>query len=98
MTRIFNRASQKVKRQWLRDQMPPAERILWSKLKERQMLGCKFRRQYGVGAFAVDFYAPSIRLAIELDGDTHFGNDAQENDAKRQEFIEGFGIFFLRFT
>jgi len=77
--------------------MPPTEVLLWSKLKGKQMLGCKFKRQYGVGPYIVDFYCPELRLAIELDGDSHFLDGAEARDLVRQRFIESFDIKFLRF-
>ncbi len=52
--------------------MPEAEVILWSKLQSRQVDGLKFRRQYSVGRFVVDFYCSELKLAIEVDGDSHF--------------------------
>jgi very-short-patch-repair endonuclease len=60
-------------------------------------LGCKFRRQYGVGAFVGDFYSPEIKLGIELDGDTHFHEGRREYVQRRQAFIESFGIRIIRF-
>ena len=78
MNEYFNKESGKDKRRQLRNTMPAAEVILWSKLKGRQLLGCKFRRQHGIGTFVVDFYSPEIRLAIELDGDSHFRDGARE--------------------
>ena len=72
MNEYFNQDSEKEKRQRLRNTMPDAEVILWSRLKGRQILGCKFRRQHSVGPFVMDFYSPEIRLAIELDGDSHY--------------------------
>ena len=63
------------------------------------MNGLKFRRQYGIGHFIVDFYCPELRLAIELDGDSHFNNkEVLEYDKRRQEYIERVNIKFLRFT
>jgi very-short-patch-repair endonuclease len=98
MTRIFNKSSEREKRQRLRHEMPPAELILWSQVRGKQVHDCRFRRQYSVGPFVIDFYAPSIRLAIELDGATHSSAEAQEYDAARQEQIESLGITFLRFS
>jgi very-short-patch-repair endonuclease len=43
-------------------------------------------------------YCPEVKLAIELDGDSHFTSAAKEHDARRRQFIESFGIRFLRFT
>jgi very-short-patch-repair endonuclease len=77
--------------------MPDAEVILWSRLKGRQLLGCKFRRQYSVGSFVIDFYSAEVRLGIELDGDSHFQMGAAEYDQKRQQFIEFFGIRIVRY-
>jgi very-short-patch-repair endonuclease len=46
----------------------------------------------------LDFYCPKLKLAIEIDGDSHFILGAEELDKARQEHIEAFGIQFLRFT
>ena len=97
MPRVYNRTSEKVKRQLLRRETPGAEEILWSKLRRRQMLGYKFRRQYSVENFVVDFYCPAARLAIEIDGDSHFQKGSSARDESRQAAIESFGIHFLRF-
>jgi very-short-patch-repair endonuclease len=97
MTEFFNRSDETPKRRALRNDMPRAEVILWSRLKGRQLLGCKFRRQYGVGAFVIDFYSPGVQLGIELDGDSHFQEGRPEYDRRRQAFIESFGIKILRF-
>jgi very-short-patch-repair endonuclease len=96
---IFNLKSQKTRRQSLRNEMPNSEIIIWSRLKNRQIRDCKFRRQYGVGNYVVDFYCPRFKLAIEIDGDSHFDSDGSEKyDVCRQKFIEDQGIIFLRFT
>jgi len=76
--------------------MPNAEVILWSRLKGRQLLGCKFRRQYSVGSFVIDFFSVETKLGIELDGDSHFQSGASEYDLGRQQFIESFGIRIVR--
>jgi len=98
MTKVFNRGSEKKKRRLLRNNMPKAELLLWSKLKGRALGGFKFRRQYGVSKFVLDFYCPELKLAIEVDGDSHFMEGAEENDMERQRIIESYGIAFLRFT
>ena len=97
MTHIYNRPSEKHLRQQLRSNMPTAEVMLWSKLRGRQLLGQKFRRQYSVGPYVVDFYCPALRLAIELDGDSHFAEGAAGKDEERRRFIESFGIGIVRF-
>ncbi|MGQ0637326.1 MAG: endonuclease domain-containing protein [Planctomycetaceae bacterium] len=96
MTLSFNRSEQEGVRKKLRSNMPPAEVILWSKLKARQLLGCKFRRQFGIGPFVLDFYSPELKLGVELDGDSHYFPGAKVRDAKRDMTIAGFGIRILR--
>jgi very-short-patch-repair endonuclease len=98
MTKVFNRTTEKARRRTLRKNLPNAEVILWSRLKSKQVLGVKFRRQYSVGTYIIDFYSPEIKLAIEVDGDSHFEKNAIEYDKERQSFIENYGIQFLRFT
>ncbi len=98
MTKVFNKTSEKLKRRNLRQEMPKAEMMLWLKLRGRGLNGFKFRRQYSIGKFIVDFYCPQLKLAIEVDGDSHFTENAVKNDIERQKIIEAFGITFLRFT
>ena len=98
MTTHYNRPENKRLRRELRNNMPPAEIRLWSSLRGRQFMGWKFRRQASVGPYCLDFYCPEIRLAIELDGDSHFSDEAKRDDHNRQTWIESFGIRFLRFT
>jgi len=98
MTRLFNKTSEKEKRRTLRRNMPPAETILWSQLRGKRLEGCKFRRQYSIGPYIVDFYSPHLRLAIEIDGESHFVDGALQRDQVRQAFIESAGVTVLRFT
>jgi len=98
MTKLYNKSSEKVKRRQLRQDITKAEKIIWAKIKNRQIENCKFRRQYSVDKFVIDFYSPILKLAIEIDGDSHFEDDAVEYDIERQVFIESAGIKFIRFT
>ncbi len=98
MSQVFNRHSELETRRALRNSMPPAEVILWERLQRRQVAGAKFRRQHSVEKFVLDFYCPEVRLAIELDGSSHDGEEAAQRDESRQEFIESYGIVFLRFS
>ena len=98
MTQIFNKKSQTIKRKLLRNNIPPSELLLWPRLKNRQLNGFRFRRQYGVDKYAIDFYCPELRLAIEIDGDYHLSSDMKEYDPERQKAIESLGVFFLRFS
>ena len=77
--------------------MTPAELGLWKQLKSKNLCGLIFRRQFGIGPYIVDFYCPELRLAIELDGNSHFGKEAEAYDRVRQTYIEAFGVHFLRF-
>jgi len=80
----------------LRQQLTVAETILWQALRGRQLGGLKFRCQHPVGRFIVDFYCPSSKLVIEVDGDIH--NQQQEYDQVRTEQLQAFGYTVLRFT
>ena len=73
-----------------------AEVLLWRHLKGRQRCGVDFHRQKPIGEFIVDFFAPRLMLAVEIDGDTHRFKGAE--DAERQRKLEAVGIRFLRFS
>lgn len=98
MTEIFNRKVMKERRQMLRRNMSEAERILWSKLRRKQVDGFRFRRQYSAGAYVFDFYCPEIRFDVEVDGEGHDRHDAMEYDRERDEQLKNLGITILRFT
>ena len=98
MGTTFNRKRQTPHRQYLRTHGTRAELVLWLNLKGSQMLGYKFRRQYGIDRYIVDFYCPELSLAIELDGASHASSEAQTLDRRRQAEIEQHGIQFLRFS
>ena len=67
----FNWPSAKTRRRSLRKSSTDAERKLWSKLRNKQLAGLKFFRQYSVGPYILDFYCPTLRLDIEADGGQH---------------------------
>ncbi|AFZ56180.1 endonuclease domain-containing protein [Anabaena cylindrica FACHB-243] len=98
MTKLYNKTSEKQKRQTLRKNIPPAEKIVWAKLRSQQVEGCKFRRQYSIDRFVVDFYSCELKLAIEIDGDSHYQEGIPEYDWERQVFLESKGTKILRFT
>lgn len=79
----------------LRKKATPAERILWERLRGRQLGGFKFRRQAPMGRFIADFYCAEQKLIVELDGGIH---DFQlEADQLRTEEMESFGYRVIRF-
>ena len=96
-TPIHNNPDMKLLRTSLRNDATPAERKLWMALKQSQLGDYKFRRQHSVGRYIVDFYCPSERLAIELDGDSHFTDEAREYDRERTAFLNTLNIRVLRF-
>ena len=96
MAYIFNKKEYKQRRATLRNRITKAEFLLWSQLKNKQLKGYKFRRQHGINNYIVDFYCPTLRLVIEVDGDTHYYAGAQSYDEKRQTEIESLGIKFIR--
>ncbi|AFY54132.1 hypothetical protein Riv7116_1572 [Rivularia sp. PCC 7116] len=98
MTQLYNKKSEKEKRRKLRQDIVKAEKIIWDKIRNRQIEDCKFRRQYSVDKFVIDFYNPILKLAIEIDGESHFQEGAAEYDRERQSYIESLGIKFIRFT
>ncbi len=62
------------------------------------MLGYKFKRQYSVDQYVIDFYCSEIKLAVELDGASHNSTEQKEYDIKRQSKLEAFGIKFERIS
>jgi very-short-patch-repair endonuclease len=96
MTHHYNKSSEKQIRRELRKNQTLGEKILWNYLRNRKLLKCKFRRQYSVDKFVIDFYCSELKLAIEFDGFVHDEPAKKEHDIFRQKYLEGFGINFLR--
>jgi very-short-patch-repair endonuclease len=93
-----NLKEQKTIRRTLRTHGTPAEAMLWKMLKGKQMDGAKFRRQFSIGPYILDFYCPECRICIELDGDGHYSADGYEHDQKRNSYLyEEHGITTLRY-
>jgi very-short-patch-repair endonuclease len=95
--RIFNRPELKQYRKTLREKSTSAEVALWNLLKNKQLEGRKFRRQYSLGKYIADFCCPAEKLIIELDGQVHGDNAQIEKDIIRDQVIENFGFVILRF-
>ena len=77
-------------------EMTQPERELWTALRAHRFKGTKFNRQVVVGPFILDFAARSLKLAIEVDGDTHAGNEAR--DERRTAWLEDQGYHVIRFS
>ena len=80
----------------LRKRMTPEEKILWSHLRNKSF-DIQFRKQVPFGPYILDFFCVTAKVAIELDGDQHYENDAKEYDAARDEYLREQGITILRF-
>ncbi len=93
-----NKKKLKPFRKKLRNHCTAAEAVLWTYLKGKQLDGRKFRRQHSVDNYILDFYCPSEKLAIELDGAEHFLPEGLEKDAARdKDLLENDNIKTLRF-
>jgi adenine-specific DNA-methyltransferase len=79
----------------LRRNQSPAEKKLWSALRDRRFADFKFRRQQVIGPYIVDFFCARTALALELDGETHLGRKSEDTD--RQRWLENQGVKVLRF-
>jgi very-short-patch-repair endonuclease len=82
----------------LRQQMPPAERILWSCLRRGRMERLRFRRQHPIGPFIADFACRKLRLTIEVDGASHWTDVQRAYDRRRTAYITRAGWRELRIT
>jgi very-short-patch-repair endonuclease len=78
MEDIMNRTEYLLRRKELRNNSTSAESVLWNMLKSHNICGLKFRRQHSVGPYILDFYCPQIKLAIELDGEVHKGQEVYD--------------------
>jgi very-short-patch-repair endonuclease len=78
--------------------MTEAEVVLWNHLRKRQIKSIQFLRQKPIGHYIVDFYAPEIRLVIEVDGGQHFGDEAEVYDQKRDAFLASQKLKVIRFS
>ena len=92
-----NHPATKAYRQLLRRTETPTERMLWKKLRGKQLEGYRFRQQHGFGPYVLDFYCPSLRLCIELDGDVHNEESVKLKDEERTRFLKQNRIKVLRF-
>ena len=80
----------------LRKNLTPAEACLWEALRNKQLEGLRFRCQHPVGNFILDFYCPSCKLVVEVDGQTH-DRQTDYDDARTVKLAE-YGYKVLRFS
>jgi very-short-patch-repair endonuclease len=82
----------------LRKNMTDAERLLWSKVRKKQLNSYQFYRQKNVGNYIVDFYCPAGKLIIELDGGQHYTKEGMKKDDMRDRYLDSLGFTVLRFS
>lgn len=81
----------------LRNEMTRYERTVWYKIRCKQIHGIQFYRQKTVGRYIIDFYAKTIKLAIEIDGSQHYIDAGRAKDVIRDDYLHSQGITILRF-
>ena len=81
----------------LRKSLTPEEAILWTQLKAHKLNGSKWRKQHPLEPYILDFYCPSAKLCIELDGNDHYTYQGAKEDEIRTKFLNGKGIRVIRF-
>ncbi len=94
---IYNKITLKKQRQYLRNNSTLAEKLLWEELRKSKLLNIKFRRQYSVNKYILDFFAPEVNLAIELDGEVHLFEENKNRDKIKSDFLKSLGIKTTRF-
>jgi very-short-patch-repair endonuclease len=88
----------KSKARELRKNLTHGERVLWSRLRGKQLLDVQFYRQKPIGHYIVDFYAPKAKLVIEVDGSQHLTRDHIGSDQQRDLYLSGMDLKVLRFN
>jgi very-short-patch-repair endonuclease len=94
----MHREERRAFRRDLRNNATTCERRLWAKLRRRQISGYKFRRQHPIGPYVLDFFCLQRRLAIEVDGDSHYFTRGMLGDRWRTAYLAERGIRVIRFT
>jgi adenine-specific DNA-methyltransferase len=82
----------------LRRNQTEAEKKLWDILRNRQLAGVKFRRQFPIGQYIVDFYSSEYKLGIEADGGQHYEDRGRQQDELRTKELANLGVKILRFS
>lgn len=90
-----NAPKYKAIKKYLRNNSTFPEILLWQKLRMKQMLGYKFRRQFQIEKYIVDFYCHELKLIVEIDGSVHF--EKSKEDKERQKYLEKKGYCVIRY-
>lgn len=94
--RVYHLTELKDRRRDLRKKSTTPEKVLWEKLRNNQ-LGLKFRRQYSVRGYVLDFYCAKAKLGIELEGGIHRRKEQIIYDNYRKKYLEAFNIKIIYF-
>ena len=97
MKQVINHPKKKLFRRKLRNNLTPAEATLWLSLKNKQLMGRRFKRQVSFDRYVVDFYCPREKLVIELDGPYHDIKRKARYDKERDKNLEALGLKVIRF-
>ena len=101
LDRLRSALSSQEQREWvrrLRVEGTEAEAALWQLLRNRKLIGSKFRRQVPIGRYVADFYCHERKLIVELDGGIHSDADQQLHDQNRDTFLLSLGLRVLRLS
>ncbi|WP_455807383.1 endonuclease domain-containing protein [Pseudomonas fluorescens] len=82
----------------LRVNQTDCEHLLWQKLRSRQIVNLKFRRQFPCPPYVLDFFCTELKLAIELDGSQHYEMPKVIHDERRTHYLNQKGIEVARFS
>lgn len=93
----YNRNLKRYSRE-LRKNMTEAERLIWSRIRRKQLKDIQFYRQRIIGNYIVDFYCPKARLVVEIDGGQHYIEEGIKDDILRDNFLTDLGLKVLRFS
>lgn len=82
----------------LRKSQTNAERKIWAMLRNRRLARTKFRRQFPLGKYILDFYCTECKLGIELDGGQHYDDNEKQRDKQRTDELAKYGVTIVRFS
>ena len=82
----------------LRKNMTDAERLIWSRIRRKQLKDCQFYRQKIIGNYIADFYCPKAKLVVEIDGGQHYSSAGKQKDKVRDDYMTQLGLEVLRFS
>jgi len=94
---MHNKKELEAQRKELRNNATPAEAFLWRHLSNKKLEGRKFRRQHSINMYIVDFFCPSERLIVELDGEGHLTPNGMEQDEHRTHYLQSLDYRVIRF-